>query len=322
MHGSELRIAPKQLEGHLIDTHTHCGGMDLSNFYKGRYPSNQDILDLDAKRYSADVGYQIVFPMPTSFYYDITAYWRFHEFLPSGYCSFPFELENRYLLNQIKQFNLERMLPFAAFSIQDKISRQEEDILRLAEQYPVYGLKYHTKVDQKSADKLDIESGFVDLAEYLDVPIVIHTEQKGYSAAIKVLELAARHSSVRFCAAHFGGFSADFFRELDNYSYSNLYFDTCPLLPRCAYLAQNHGSELLDLEYGNPYAVLNYLAEHYPYRMLWGTDAPWTNYGILGNSSHMDPLKHGYRQEAEAIRTVGYQAQLTENTIRYLFGGK
>lgn len=322
MSGSDLRIGAKELAGQLIDTHTHCGGMDLSNFYKGRYPSSQDILDLDEKRHSADVGYQIVFPMPTSLYYDIPAYWKDHVFVPSGYSAHPFQLENQYLFSQIKHFHLERMLPFAAISLQAKAAEQEADILRLAEQYPLYGLKHHTKVDQKSADKLDQESGFVELARQLNVPVIFHTEQKGCSGAMAVLELAARHPDVRFCAAHMGGLSAEFCRGLDGYPYDNIYVDTCPLLPRCASVSKNRSPQLLELDYENPQTVLRYFVERYPGRMLWGTDAPWTNYGLLEEPKHENPANFGYHQEATMIRTSGYQQIMTKNTIRYLFGGK
>lgn len=322
MHASDKRIGPEELAGQLIDTHTHCGGMDLSNFYKGRYPSSQDILDLEEKRRSGGVGYQIVFPMPTSLYYDIPAYWKDRTFLPSGYSAHPFQLENRYLFAQIGHFNLERMLPFAAISLQAQVSAQEEDILHLAQQYPLYGLKHHTKVDQKSADKLDRESGFVDLAEQLDIPIIFHTEQKGCSGAMGVLELAARHPKARFCAAHFGGFSAEFFRELEEYTGDNLFLDTCPLLPRCASLSRSRSPELLDLDYNDPQSVLAYFMERYPDRMLWGTDSPWTNYCLLGDPMQKASPEFGYRQEAEVIRSSGAQKKMTHNTIRYLFGRK
>ncbi|MBQ9934368.1 MAG: amidohydrolase family protein [Lachnospiraceae bacterium] len=315
------RISSKNLEGQLIDTHTHSGGMDLSNFFNGRYPSNQDILDLNEKRIRNGVGFQIVYPMQTSIYYDITTYWKLREFLPSGYSEYPFQLENRYLLLQIRYFSLERMLPFVGFSLQDKVIEQESDILRLAKDYSIYGLKYHTKIDQKSADKVDKESDFVEIAKHLNIPITFHTEQKGVSSAISVLELASRYPEVRFCAAHFGGFSADFFRELDKYPYDNLYFDTCPLLPRCHYLSNNRSSELLDLDYENPRSILKYFAEHYPDRVLWGTDSPWTNYGPL-DEYHKNLSEFGYCQEVEIIKTSGYHEMMTQNTIRYLFGGE
>ena len=68
------RIEPKELEGKLIDVHSHSGGMDLSNFYKSLHPSTQDILDLEANGYRAGVDFQVVFPMPTTIYYDIPFY--------------------------------------------------------------------------------------------------------------------------------------------------------------------------------------------------------------------------------------------------------
>ena len=286
MSGSNLRVGAKELEGQLIDTHTHCGGMDLSNFYKGRYP---------------------LFPYTRS---------------SDLYSTHPFQLENQYLFSQVKHFRLDRMLPFAAISLQAQVAEQEGDILRLAEQYPLYGLKHHTKVDQKSADKLDSESAFVELAREMNIPILFHTEQKGCSGAMAVIDLAARHPDVRFCAAHMGGLSVEFCRVLDGYPYDNIYMDTCPLLPRCASVSKNRNPHLLDLDYENPQSVLGHFVERYPSRMLWGTDSPWTAYCLLEGPGHENVANFGYQQEVTVILASGYQQIMTENTIQYLFGGK
>lgn len=322
MRALKNRINSRNLIEKNIDTHTHCGGMDLSNFYKFRYPSSQDILDLDYKRQKANIDYQIVFPMVTSIYYDIPRYWKEAVFVPSGYSEFPFQIENEILLRQIEYFGIETMLPFLAFSLQDKVSEQVNNIESLNSEYEIYGLKYHTKVDQKNADAIDKESPFVDVARSMNIPIVIHTEQKGCSSAIGVIELASRHLDVRFCCAHFGGFSKQFFCELDKYPYDNIFFDTCPLLARCADLSSSRGEEIMDLNYNNPIGVLEYFAQRFPNRILWGTDSPWTYYCALNkgedNKSVVSEL--GYEKEAELLLNSKFRNSISDNTVKYIFG--
>ena len=314
-------ITANNLKNHLIDTHTHCGGMDLSNYYKNRYPSSQDILDLNKKRILAGVDYQIVFSMPTSIYYDIPEYWCNGLFRTSGYAEYPFQLENLYLLSQIAWFNLHNLLPFLSFSLRDKITQQEQSIMQMSEQHQIFGLKYHSKVDQMSPLSLVNESSFIDIALQLNIPIVFHTENKHFSYAMDVLELAATYPNTRFCAAHFGGFSKQFLNELELYPYNNIYVDTSPLLPRCEKLKSNCPTELIRLDYSNPLSVLRYFFDRYPSRMLWGTDEPWTYYGSLEKAGQCpDLLEFGYLKEARIIQSSGLQQQATDNTIKYLFG--
>ena len=322
MNEFALKITSSDIAGDLIDTHSHCGGMDLSNFYKNRYPCDQNILDLEIKRVKDNVAYQVVFPMPTSIYYDIPKYWRNNVFLPSGYSDFPFQRENYYLLSAIKHLGLKNMLPFAAFSLRAEISKQEWELLKLAKEYPIYGLKYHTKVEQMGANEIDQKSEFVEIARLLDIPIIIHTEKKGCSNAIDVLELADRNRDVRFCVAHMGGFAQDFFNELGKYQYDNVFVDTCPLLAKCKVLESWPINEIVDLNYGKPKEVLEYLIDRFPQRVLWGTDSPWTYYGKLDGKIEIDIENYGYHKEACIVRETGKTEIVMENTLNYLFGMK
>ena len=315
------RLDAAALKGRLVDTHTHCGGVDLSNFYKKRYPYGQDILDLEGKREAAGVDYQVVFPMPTSIYYHIPSYWRRGAFVPSGYCDYPFQLENEHLFASISRFSLERMLPFAGFSLQAQVPRQERAVWDLAQRYPLYGLKYHTKVDQKNALAIERDSDFLDLARALGIPITVHTEEKGCSSAAALLELAARHPEVRFCAAHFGGFSQAVFDAMSRGGPKNLYLDTCPLLARCRFLARHGAGEgMLDLPYHAPRQVLDVDLEAFGTRLLWGTDAPWYNYGALEAPAEQPLIS--YADEAAAVEGPALRALFAANAQRYLFGNE
>lgn len=314
------RLRQEQLAGKLIDVHSHSGGMDLSNFYKGLYPTTQDILDLEDKGYRAGVDLQVVFPMCTTIYYDIPAYWREHTFKESGYCAYPFQLENQRLLECVSYFGLKRLLPFLCFSLRAGVTEQEASIVSLAEKFPVYGLKYHTKVDQCAASEIDRRSRFTDIAKLLNVPIMVHTEEKGCSSAMELLSLAQRHPEVRFCAAHLGGFSRAFFRALEDYPWDNLYVDCSPLVARCRSLSRMTVPDtLLDLDYSNPAGVLGYFLHTFPGRILWGTDAPWTSYGHLDDGPG-DHCRDGYAREAGILRASGAQEQVSRNTVRYLLG--
>jgi len=304
----------------LIDIHTHSGGIDLSNFLRNRHPYCQDITDLYFKGKSAAVSHQVVFPMPTSTYYDIPAYWRHGIFLPSGFCNFPFEVENRHLLQSIQQlpFQNNHFLPFLCFSLQEKVKEQEDSIIQaiLSRSPIVWGFKFHTSADQKNALQIERESQFIDIATEMQRPILIHTGFNACADPIKVLELASRHPHTFFCAAHFGAFSKTFAKLLKEYPYRNLFFDTSGLISMCNYIRHSERTDVVDLNYAQPSEVLSFYFSEFPERILWGSDSPWYNSLDLNQENNNTPI-YTYTQEVDIISDLD-KAQLARNALQFL----
>lgn len=304
----------------LTDIHAHCGGMDLSNFFRYKYPYCQDIRDLESKRVNGGVDYVAVFPMPTTAYYDIPTYWRNGSFIASGYCDYPFELENLHLCQEIEHFRLYRLLPFLSFSLNAKIEKQIQSIRNLASQYPIYGLKYHTKVDQNNPTSL-LTTGkpFLQLAQDLNIPLMIHCSIEPHFCGSNVISLAKQYPHVRFCCAHFGGLNESFCKELSVLSEENLFFDTAPLTALCRQMMKSPLRHLAEkADYSNPISVMKLFYEMFPTRILWGTDAPWYEACDL-RSSTRNELIH-YESESFTPNKLGLCEQLEINTNRFLFG--
>ena len=316
----KARLSPNDMQAGIIDIHTHCGGIDTSRLLHMRYPTCQNILDLNQKRITAGVEYMVSFPMPNSLYYNTAHYWETGEFIPSGYCSWPFQFENEVLLKEVSSFQLERILPFVSFSLQDNVTQQQEHIYKLAEQFAIYGLKYHTVTDQKDSLSIDAESDFVSIARELDIPILVHTDVTGFADSSKLLELASKHPDVRFCAAHFGGFSKTFFRELEKYQYNNLFFDTAPLTVLCKIREGKVNGNWEELPFGSPEIILRMYAERFPDRIVWGSDEPWTVISNFDNITHLSPVQFGYQHEVDRLKEWEDCKVTTRNAIKLLFG--
>ncbi len=304
----------------LIDVHSHCGGMDLSNFLHYRYPCSQDIVDLYFKCKGSNVAHQVVFPMPTSSYYDIPAYWKHGIYKPSGFCNFPFEKENEYLLKAVEKISFphQHFLPFLSFSLQDKVKEQESYFVNniFKHRQLVWGLKFHTSVDQKNALEIEKESQFMDIITEMQRPLIIHTGFNECSDPMKVLELASRHPNTNVCAAHFGAFSKDFANLLDDYPYKNLFFDTSGLFSLCRYIKESGRNDVVELNYGKPMEVLEHYFMRFPERILWGTDSPWYNSADLNEkNSLIEPRSYG--DEVKCISAFNI-AQLKSNTMFFL----
>ncbi len=304
----------------LIDVHSHCGGMDLSNFMHYRYPCSQDIIDLYFKCRDLKVAHQVVFPMPTSSYYDISAYWKSGVYKPSGFCDFPFEKENEYLLKAVEKlpFPEHHFLPFLSFSLQDKVKEQESNLVNniCRRAGCVWGLKFHTSVDQKNAMQIEQESQFIDIITELQRPLIIHTGFNECSDPMKVLELASRHPDTNICAAHFGAFSKEFAKQLDDYPYKNLFLDTSGLFSLCRYIKESGRTDVVELNYDKPSEVLEHYFSRFPERILWGTDSPWYNSADLNEEKTLIKAR-AYSDEVKFISAFD-KAQLKTNTMYFL----
>lgn len=290
-----------------------------------RFPTTQDISVLQHLLKKHSVSSAITFPMPSTLYYDTSKYWTKHKFVPSGFGDFPFQYENKYLLNQIKAFKVENIYPFVSFSLNHKIYEQIEEINRLSESYRIYGLKYHTLADQHSA--LDIGKYgkvFLEFAQERNIPIMIHSGLDELSMATNVIRLAISFPKVRFCIAHCGGFSQLFFKEYDEFckSFDNVYFDCSPIYVLCKdCIRHSEDYSLLDLNYNSPYEVCEFLTQKYSEKVLWGSDTPWTTTGTITMAGEVD-TSLDYTLYVDLLNEVNRGAApfKDETAYNFLFG--
>jgi hypothetical protein len=102
----------EHFNGKLIDCHTHSGGLDIYGYLKGQYPYSQNVKVLAAHLGENSIDHAITFSFSHTIFYDMGAYSKSFQFYPSGLCRFPFEIENRDLLNQnlISRFQISCLL--------------------------------------------------------------------------------------------------------------------------------------------------------------------------------------------------------------------
>lgn len=307
----------------IVDCHTHSGGMDFNNFYNHRYPNTQDVSVLHGLISNNAVDYAVTFPMPSTIYYNTGYYWKEKKFVPSGTSNFPFEIENEFLLKEIKMFGFDNVLPFLAFSLQDKIEEQCIFLRTMIEKYPVYGLKYHTKADQNNIGQMK-EKGrcFLNIAKEYNIPITFHTEKDGIASPMDIFELASLYPEVRFDMAHFAGFSKTFFQEYDEYNknYGNVFIDSAPAIFLVSHISNQ--KNVIELDYSNVIEVLRFFLEKYHDNFLWGTDAPWLFASQLDEGIDGDVIT--YEDEVAVLKELKSTGiSFSQQAInRFLFGVK
>lgn len=307
------KLTANDLRGKIIDVHTHSAGIVMSNLAGAHYPTTQNLADLSDIIRAHGIDYAVTFPMPSPVYFGDRACWLDDAYRPSGLSDFPYQYENRYLLEMVDHFHLSNVLPFLSFSTRDRVDEQLQTLRDLCAAHPVYGLKYHTTTDNGSVETPAF-GRFAAFAEENDLPIMVHTALKEPAGPEHVLSLALQRPRLRVCAAHCARLYAPFFRRLDGEGgrFPNVFLDLAPLHRLC--LASQGGQELLKLDYADPLAVMRAMCERYGERVMWGTDLPWHRYALPSGQVI------AYRDEVRTLRESGAAERLSANAARFLFG--
>ena len=301
-----------------FDCHTHAG-IDHTAFYRIRYPAFQSATTLIETLERNGISNAIVFPLGNTLYYDIAAFWDGKGYIPSGQCSFPFEIENKYLLAEIRHFGYDNLYPFCCVSLKCKIEEQVDYLNCVLENDACYGIKLHSLSDHESILKINDYPMLLDFISKNNLPIICHTSIDEYSHPMNVLQFARQHPNIRVCAAHAARFQSLFFSGIDKSFPENLYFDISPFINNCRRHAMY--GDIIDLPYADPYSSLTYLIDKYGPHVLFATDSPCSYSGKM-TASHCDK-RITYEDEISLFNKLPNDYRMLiahDNPLRYLFG--
>lgn len=308
----------------LIDVHTHSG-FEMYNLVHRRYPTSQNVVDLESKTRLSGIDYVVVFPFPGQQFYrkppeDLSK----SSDLSQGTEESPYYLANRQLLYEISMFGNDRFLPFANIFPGVEESLQARNLEEPIRDGKLYGFKLHTLATQTSADKLG-NSVFLDLARSYSLPILIHSGPDTLSDPMNIIDLAGQNPDIRFCIAHAARFEKRIYDYLKDNPNENLFIDSSPFLSICKLTLQDiedgANGEKLDLAYDSPGQALQDLFGMLPDNLIWGSDEPWTTITDDRNSGILSP--HNYQDEVSLLKSLpaGVISQIAHhNTSNYLFG--
>jgi predicted TIM-barrel fold metal-dependent hydrolase len=234
--------------------------------------------------------------------------------LKGGGCEdVPYAFENERMLRELYELYPDLGRNTLPFAILDPLRSPAPQIARLRDlhrRYPFYGLKIQPTMIQSDIGSLLREGrGFLELAEELDLPFLIHSSvapEDTWSQAKTILRVAEATPRVRFCLAH----SCRFDREcLDRVAeLPNTWFDCSAHRIHCEGVVKGLGfvappARRFDSDYTDPSRVLRDLAEAYPRKLLWGSDTPFQSY-----VAHIDgtfvSLRSTYEAEVACVRAL------------------
>lgn len=328
------RITRRQLDGKIIDVHTHVG-IALCTYLMGSYPYGQSVESLLYKMNANDVDAAVTFPTWESVYFDTARFLADRARIPARprITDAPYVLENHLLCEEVYDKTpgaSGRILPFVCVDPGRCVKRQVKELQRLAERYPLYGIKISGVMIQSShRHLLGKGAPFLHLAKERNWPILLHsTAYAGdrFCHNSINLEVARHYPEVRFCLAHCLGFDRVCLDQAD--AMDNVWVDSA------AMKIQVEPEEILappDRRFASNYRnykrVFSDLVRAYPTTMLWGSDSPAYTYverrKYADGSQVNFTLQGSYEQEKAALDSLDPRRRLAvanRNTCRFLFG--
>lgn len=305
-----------------IDNHTHIG-IDPFFYTKGWFPYCLDFQRLVGEAEGTGIDRWVVFPFASYFGMKLDT----GEGVPSpaeGGCEIPYALENRRLFGDIRRMGPELEGRFLPFLMADPGRMAAEQVRGWKSMAPeARGIKIQaTVIRAPIVSLLEGAACMLDFAEENDLPFLIHTSidpADAWSQCADILRVVETRPRIRFVLAHSCRFhrpSLDRVAELPN-----AWFDCSAHIIhcRCAQLglpAVAREAERFPADYSSPRKVLAALAEAYPDKLIWGSDAPFYSY-----ADSAIQLESTYREEAAALAALrpdlNEKAALT-NTLAWL----
>lgn len=318
-----------------IDVHTHIG-ISPKFFYQYGYPYALSLEDMAVRMEMFGIDFSVVFPfVDSAFYEDDSESSKIKT--TTKHCQFPYELENRNLLNEVNEIFPEysqQVLPFFMFDPSRKTEEQAGHMEELSEKYPIFGLKTATTYIQAFINDLETKGKpILDFAKKRDLPITFHSSvhpDDPWAPASDIVDFAERNPEIRVCIAHSARFAKPVLEKADRLK--NCFVDLSAFIIHCKLVNENSASIAdaairFEGDYNDPLSVMTRLAETYPDTILWGTDTPF-NYWIqkyysADGTLHEDRLDCGYKEEHQLFNSLPAEIKTRiayKNNIRYLFG--
>ena len=319
----------------IIDSHTHVG-ISPKFYYQYGYPYALSLEDLVIRMDVHGIDHAVVFPFVDSAFYENDSQ-STQVKTTTRYCHFPYEIENKNLLNEIHEIfpkHSQKFFPFLMFDPSRETEKQATFMEELSEKHSIFGLKTATTYIQAFVRDLETKGKpILDFAQKKQIPIVFHSavhHADPWASVYDIVDFAEKHSGIRVCIAHSARFVNPVLERADRLN--NCFVDLSAFIIHCKLVMQNSTAVANEdirfpADYSDPLRVMIQLVEAYPDTMLWGSDTPfyyWIQKYFTGEGELVtDKLQCGYNEEAELLHNLPKEIKTKiayKNNIRFIFG--
>jgi len=319
----------------IIDVHTHVG-ISQKFYYQYGYPYALSLEDLIIRMEVLGIDHSVVFPFVDSVFYDNDNQSPKIK-TTTRYCNFPYELENKNLLNEINEIYPDqnhKALPFLMFDPSRETEKQAVHLEELSEKHSVFGLKTASTYIQAFVNDLETKGRpILDFVRKKKLPIVFHSAvhpEDPWASVNDIVDFAERHPDIRVCIAHSARFVESVLEKADRLN--NCFVDLSAFIIHCKLAVQNSPSVAAEetrfvSDYNDPLSVMTRLVESYPETILWGSDTPfyyWIQKYYTGDGKLVeDKLQCGYKEEMQLLNSLPDKMKTKiayKNNMRFIFG--
>ena len=270
-----------------IDCHTHIG-IETFFYLKRGFPYALDLLGLMRQAAGTGIDRWIVFPFTSYIGLDLLEMQAGRIVFSGALDSVPFRFENRRLLEEVYRQHPENAGQVMPFLIADPARLPEEQVLEwqaLPKEFKVFGIKIQATVIQSPVIGLLTQAAcMLDYAEEHDLPFLIHTSidpADKWSQCADILRVVESRPKIRFLLAHSCRFDHASLRRVAELP--NAWFDCSAHVIHCQCAVKNFPAVAppgarFPADYSSPESVMRDLAEAFPDKFVWGSDAPFYSY--------------------------------------------
>lgn len=291
-----------------IDNHVHIG-VDPLFYLQGWSPYALDLTRLFNEAGDSGVDVWVVFPFVSYMAFDTDGLRNNRLELPKEAAQIPYAFENGRLCEDIRRMEPEKRRRLWPFLMADPMRMPEAQVgewRKLPAEHTVYGIKIQPTILQSPIRTL-LSRGrcMLEYAEAHNLPFLIHSSihpEDVWSQCRDILAVAEANPNLRFLLAH----SCRFHHEslLRVAELPNTWFDCSAHIIHCQCAVNDMPSvavaeERFPSDYRDPARVLRDLAEAFPEKLIWGTDAPFYSYEDASLQ-----MRSSYRAEVEALNAL------------------
>lgn len=308
-----------------IDSHVHIG-VDPLFYLSGWSPYCLDLPRLQIMTEGSGIDRWVVFPFVSYMALDPEALRREEIRLGLSSDPVPYRFENHRLLGDLARLDASSRAQYLPFLMADP-GRQPADQVAvwetLTKKHQVHGIKIQATIIQSPiTELLGPAACMVDFAEERNLPFLIHSSihpGDPWSQCSDILRIAESRPRVRFVLAHSCRFHKP---SLDRVAaLPNTWFDCSAHIIHCRSAVDGLPNvavtaERFDTDYTSPATVLRDLANAYPQKLIWGSDAPF--YAYEDNTLQ---LRATYREEIDVLAAMSPAVQAAiscQNTKAWL----
>ena len=270
-----------------IDCHVHIGCDPL--FYINRWsPYALGLPEFLVEAERSGVGRSVVFPFVSYLDLDLVDMREGKISYSGALDGVPYRFENRRLLEEIYRLHpgsADRVLPFLMADPGRFAVAQVCEWSQLIREFKIFGIKIQATIIQSPiTELLGKASCMLDFAEEHNLPLLIHSSispADKWSQCSDILKVAESRPGVRFILAHSCRYDHASLRRVAELP--NAWFDCSAHVIHCECATRNLPTVAPEQgrfpsDYHSPETVLRDLAEAFPEKLIWGSDAPFYSY--------------------------------------------